>query len=165
VKDFGYTAPLARQQPSFLPRRAAAILSGMKERRHSHHGLAEVTVWVPAEKIEAVKSYVRRIAHRRQPPNREAIFETLRQHRHTLDRFGVVGLSLFGSSVRNEAQAHSDIDLLVTFAPNRPSGLFEFVELKHVLEGLLGRPVDLTTAANLKPRIKSRILAEAVAIY
>jgi len=138
----------------------------MKERRHSRRGLAEVTVWVPAEKVEAVRSYARRIGQRRAAPVREEIIALLLSDQQALEqRFGVVSLSLFGSTRRNQAQPHSDIDLLVQFAPGRPSGLFEFVDLKHHLEGLLGRPVDLTTAATLKPRLKGRILDEALLIY
>lgn len=138
----------------------------MRERRHSRKGLAEVTVWVPAEKAEAVRNYARRIGQRRAPPEREEIIAALLAHREALEkRFGVVSLALFGSTRRNAAQPHSDIDLLVAFAPNRPSGLFEFVDLKHSLEGLLGRPVDLTTADTLKPRLKERILGEALTIF
>ncbi len=136
------------------------------ERRHSRHGLAEVTVWVPAEKAEAVRGYARRIGQRRAAPEREEILDILRQHRDALaNRFGVVSLSLFGSARRNETKPHSDIDLLVAFAEGRPSGLFEFVDLKHHLEGLLGRPVDLTTADTLKPRLRERILAECLTVY
>lgn len=136
----------------------------MRERRHKRRRLAEVTVWVPAEKIEAVKNYARRIG-RRTPLERDEIVEALRQHRPIFDRFGVRSVALFGSTVRGEAQPHSDIDLLIEFEAGRPSGLFEFVELKHALEGLLGRPVDLTTAPNIKPRLRSRILSEADFIF
>lgn len=138
----------------------------MRERRHSRRGLAEVTVWVPAEKAEAVRNYAHRIGQRRAAPEREEIIASLLRHREVLEsRFGVVSLSLFGSTRHNSAKPHSDIDLLVAFTPGRPSGLFEFVDLKHHLEGMLGRPVDLTTAATLKPRLKGRILEDALPIY
>lgn len=138
----------------------------MRERRHSRKGLAEVTVWVPVEKAEAVKTYARRIGQRRAPPERELIIAQLLDHRSELERrFGVLSLALFGSTRHNSAKPHSDIDLLVEFVPGRPSGLFEFVDLKHSLEGLLGRPVDLTTAATLKPRLKEHILGEALRIF
>jgi len=138
----------------------------MKERRHSRRGLSEVTVWVPTEKVDAVRNYARRIGQRRMPPEREDIMRILCLHRDTLeDRFGVVALSLFGSSARNEAKPHSDIDLLVEFQPGRPSGLFEFVDLKHALEGWLDRPVDLTTTATLKPRLKQRIMDECIPVF
>lgn len=138
----------------------------MREHRHNRHGLAEVTVWVPAEKAEAVRSYARRIGRRRVPPERDRIVAQLLARREDLLRhFGVVSLALFGSTRHNSAMPHSDIDLLVAFVPGRPSGLFEFVDLKRWLEGLLGRPVDLTTAVTLKPRLKDRILGEALTIF
>lgn len=139
--------------------------AGHSERRRSRRGLAEISVWVPVEKVDAVKHYIRRISERRTPLQCADIIEQLRQHRHTCDRFGVVSLSLFGSCARNEAQPHSDIDLLVEFLPGHPSGLFEFVELKRTLEGLLGRPVDLTTLANLKPTIRTQVLRDVAKIF
>ncbi|MBY0432000.1 MAG: nucleotidyltransferase domain-containing protein, partial [Rhodospirillales bacterium] len=119
----------------------------MSKRKSGHRkDLVSVSVLVPAEKVEAVRHYAARITLQRQPAQREVVMETLRHHRHTLDRFGVRSLSLFGSVVRDEARHDSDIDLIVAFEPGHPSGLFQFVELKHTLEGLLGQPVDLITA-------------------
>lgn len=136
-----------------------------QENKLRRKGLTDVTVWVPAEKAEAVRRYAARIGHRRPPARRDEIIEQLRQHRQRLDRFGVRSLSLFGSVVRNQARRDSDVDLLVEFEPGRPDGLFEFVELKNLLEGLLGRPVDLITGANIKPRLRDHILGEAVVVY
>lgn len=139
----------------------------MKERRnskHPRHGLVDVTVVVPPDKAEAVRRYARRISHRRTPIHRDDVIEKLQAHRHVTERFGVVALSLFGSVVREEARTDSDIDLMVSFAPGRPKGLFEFVELKNALEGILGRPVDLINAVNIKPRLRARILEEAVRV-
>lgn len=135
------------------------------DRRKSRKGLSQVTVWVPAEKADSVRRYASRIGHRRNPVDREQILEVLQTHRATLERYGVEGLSLFGSVMRGEANRDSDVDLLVRFAPGQPRGLFQFVELKHVLEGLLGRPVDLVTAKNIKPRLKQRILRECWPIF
>lgn len=139
----------------------------MKERRsrvRPRQGLIDVTVLVPPDRAEAVKSYARRVARRKEPARRDDIVDTLRAHRHVAERFGVAGLSLFGSVVRDEARADSDIDLLVDFVPGRPRGLFEFVELKNALEGILGRPVDLITRASIKPRLKERILGESLRV-
>ncbi len=127
--------------------------------------MAEVTVWVPAEKADAVRRYAQRIGHRRRPADRDEIIDRLQTHSAQLERFGVEGISLFGSVVRGEANKDSDVDLLVRFQPGYPRGLFQFVELKHVLEGLLGRPVDLITAKNIKPRIRKRILTECLPVF
>ena len=67
---------------------------------------------------------------------------------------------LFGSIVRGEAREDSDIDLIVDFA--KPVGLFDFIGLQERLCAVLGRRVDLVTRAALKPRIRDRVLQEAV---
>jgi len=136
----------------------------MEERRQSRRGLAELTVWVPVEKIDAVRRYVRQVAQRRAAPERDVIISALRDHAGLLERFGVQEIALFGSAARNQAQPHSDIDLLVRFVPGRPSGMFEMVDLKNALEAVLGHPVDLITADKIKPRIYERIMADAVPV-
>lgn len=137
-----------------------------KDRRHAgRDGMVEVTLRVPAEKADALFRHATRL-QRPKPVDPKSVMEILRHHQADLqERFGVVSLSLFGSVVRDEATRKSDIDLLVEFAPNRPRGLFEFVALKHMLEGLLGRPVDLVTPGRIKPRLKGRILSEAQRVF
>jgi hypothetical protein len=94
--------------------------------------------------------------------DREAIIEILKVNRELLRRFGVRSLSLFGSTVRGEAREDSDVDVLVEFEPGARVGLFAFSRLQRCLEGLLGRPVDLATAAALHRSLKEGILEEAV---
>lgn len=77
-------------------------------------------------------------------------------------KYGVSKLSMFGSSVRGEMEAASDIDLLVEF--DLVPGFFKFVELEDELGGLLGRKVDLVMKQALRPRIGRRVLAEAVPV-
>lgn len=125
--------------------------------------MTELTVTVPRDRIGALKRYAQRL-RKSNPAQREEVLWRLRRSTHELERFGIASLSLFGSTVRNAARRESDVDLLVEFEDGRPDGMLEFVELKHVLESIVGRPVDLVTPANLKPRIKGRILAEAVRI-
>jgi predicted nucleotidyltransferase len=52
------------------------------------------------------------------------------------------------------------VDLLVKFS--RPVGLFQFVDVKQYLEEILGVPVDLGTTGSLKPRVRDRVLQEAI---
>jgi predicted nucleotidyltransferase len=54
----------------------------------------------------------------------------------------------------------SDSDLIVEFT--RPVGLCDFIGLRQRLGSLLGRRVDLVTRAALKPRIRDRVLREAI---
>jgi predicted nucleotidyltransferase len=92
---------------------------------------------------------------------RNAVLDILRRSRPQLaERYGVSSLAVFGSVARNEATAHSDVDILVEF--DRPVGLFALFALQDELESLLGRPVDVGTAASLKPRLRDRVMEEAV---
>ena len=88
------------------------------------------------------------------------ITRILASHRKELEALSVRSLSLFGSVVRGEATSDSDVDILVEFS--KPVGLFGFIRLKHRLEEILGRSVDLVTRAALKPQLRNRILEECV---
>ena len=92
--------------------------------------------------------------------DRSTTLAKIAAHKIELEALGVQSLSLFGSVARDTATAVSDVDLLVEFSA--PVGFFEFYALKERLEQILGAPVDLVTQNGLKPRLRSRILAEAV---
>lgn len=85
-----------------------------------------------------------------------------RQRKELEEHFNVSSLSLFGSVARDEANADSDVDLLVEFS--KPVGLFQFIELQQRLEELLDSKVDLGTSRSLKPRIKDQVLQEAIRV-
>jgi len=90
---------------------------------------------------------------------REEILSTLAANRACLQELRVRELSLFGSHARNEATDSSDIDFLVDFTEK---SFDRYMELKELLESLFERPIDLVLKSALKPRLRERILAEAV---
>lgn len=73
---------------------------------------------------------------------------------------GVVRLALFGSVLRGQTRAMSDVDFIVQFAPGAKT-YARFFALSELLETQLGRPVELVTTEALSPFIGPRILAEA----
>lgn len=75
------------------------------------------------------------------------------------ERYAVRELSVFGSVVRDEATAASDLDVLVDF--DGAATFDRFMGLKLFLEDSLGVRVDLVTRAALRPRLRSRIESEA----
>ena len=79
-----------------------------------------------------------------------------------MKRYGVESLAVFGSVLYGSASPGSDLDVLVTFRDS-PPGLLRFVELQHDLSDLLGVRVDLVMRDALKPGIRERVLADAVA--
>jgi uncharacterized protein len=74
---------------------------------------------------------------------------------------GATDLRIFGSVARGEATEESDVDFLVKQDWSRLSG-WGGMELVVALEELLGRRVDVATEEELKPRIRERVLREAV---
>ena len=75
-----------------------------------------------------------------------------------LKRYGVSKAALFGSTVKNQIQPQSDIDIFVQI--DSDISLLEFVGLKIELEEALNRNVDLVEYDTIKPLIRDRILKE-----
>lgn len=92
--------------------------------------------------------------------NRGEVIERCKRADAEIRALGVRRIALFGSMVRGEADADSDVDLLVEFEPGRKS-FDRFLALSDLLERLLGRRVDLVTTEALSPYIGPHILAEA----
>lgn len=66
-------------------------------------------------------------------------------------RWKVTEFSLFGSVLRDDFRPDSDVDVLVTFAPDSRVSLFDLVRMEDELKSLFGRDVDLVErAANEK---------------
>jgi predicted nucleotidyltransferase len=75
-------------------------------------------------------------------------------------RYGVTELAVFGSYVRGEQQASSDIDLLIDVERPPKMSLIDLVELEIFLSEKLNTEVDIALKANLRPRIGQYILQE-----
>jgi predicted nucleotidyltransferase len=81
-------------------------------------------------------------------------------------RWGVLELALFGSAARGEAGPESDVDVLVTFAPDANWSLYDLVDLRDELRHLFGREVDLVEEAALRnPFRRHAILRDKRVLY
>lgn len=78
----------------------------------------------------------------------------------TAARYGAYDVRVFGSVARGEADGASDIDLLVSLEPGR--SLMDLGGLLYDLRNLLGSDVDVVTEKGLRPRIRQRVLNEAI---
>lgn len=74
-------------------------------------------------------------------------------------RRGAHDVRVFGSVVRGEADAASDIDFLVDLEPGR--SLFDLGGLLMDLREHLSCEVDVMTPTTLKPRIREHVLRES----
>ncbi len=77
-----------------------------------------------------------------------------------VNKFGVTRLALFGSTVRNEARADSDIDIVVAF--DGPATSKKYFGVQFLLEDELGQSVDLVTEKAMRPELRPFIEREAV---
>ncbi len=74
-------------------------------------------------------------------------------------------LAVFGSYVRGEAGADSDVDVLVRFTDDAKIGFFEYVRIQRGLSEAGGQRVDMVTEAALSKYIRDRGLREAQVVY
>lgn len=84
-------------------------------------------------------------------------------------RWGVSEFALFGSVLREDFGPKSDVDVLVTFAPEAHVSLLDLVEMEETLTEILGRKVDLVCKEGVEQShnyIRKRaILGSAEVLY
>ncbi|MBN2377982.1 MAG: nucleotidyltransferase family protein [Sedimentisphaerales bacterium] len=86
---------------------------------------------------------------------RGEILKVARQH-------GADNVRIFGSVLHNQADEGSDLDLLVTMAPDK--SLLDRIALMHALEDLLQVKVDVVNEKALHPSIRDTVMREGVAL-
>ncbi len=77
-------------------------------------------------------------------------------------QYGARNVRVFGSVARGDAGPSSDVDFLVEMEPGR--SLLDLGGLLMDLQGLLSCKVDVVTEKGLRPRIRDRVLQEAVSL-
>lgn len=74
-------------------------------------------------------------------------------------------LSFFGSVLRKDFRADSDIDILVEFEPGSVPGYFKLFGMQEELSKALGRTVDLRTSGEISVHSLSRVQGESRLAY
>lgn len=90
----------------------------------------------------------------------KAVQKVVKQQRFARN---IKSVSVFGSAVRGEMNAKSDIDLIVEFF--QTMSLLDRAGLKVDFEKALNKKVDLLTPKVIHPRLKKEILRSAKKIY
>jgi uncharacterized protein len=91
---------------------------------------------------------------------RDEIIAKLRDHEAELRAAGVASLALVGSVARGDDDANSDIDVVVTFANDPPTGFAYFGRIDRLmkrLETVLGKPVDVIAEPIGNARLRTAI--------
>ncbi len=81
-------------------------------------------------------------------------------------RWKVIEFALFGSVLRDDFRPDSDVDVLISFAPDAQWGLFDLVEMQDELKMLFGREVDIVERDGLRNPFRRRsILSSMEVVY
>jgi len=95
---------------------------------------------------------------------KEDVYSIIGRNQGKIEVFGVKKLGLFGSFVRREQNAQSDIDLLVEFEQDKKT-FDNFIHLSFFLEEILKHHIELVTAESLSPYIKPHIIKEVEYVF
>jgi predicted nucleotidyltransferase len=84
-------------------------------------------------------------------------------------KWNVTEFALFGSVLREDFRTDSDVDVLLTWAPEARISLFDYVPMQDELEAIFGRRVDLVSKEGIEQSRnwirKKEILGSARVIY
>lgn len=95
--------------------------------------------------------------------NIDSILATLKELKPVIStRYKAKEIGLFGSFVRGEQTANSDIDVLVEFEEG--ADLFDLIGLGSYLEEALQRKVDIVPKRALRAELRESVLREVVAV-
>jgi len=97
--------------------------------------------------------------------NRIDTIRRLQEHADAIKAMGATSLYVFGSTVRNEARADSDLDLFIDYDRESRFNAFDLVGIKQFIEQQLGMHVDVTTRDGLHPKLRADIEHTAVRIF
>ena len=85
------------------------------------------------------------------------------------ERWKITEFAVFGSVLRDDFRPDSDIDVLVTFAPDARWSLFDIVHMQDELAAIVGRDVDLAEREAIEESpnylLRKDILDSATVVY
>ena len=93
---------------------------------------------------------------------KENILAVLKTNKPELSKYGVSNVGLFGSYLRNEQSAKSDIDLLIDFDPEKET-FDNFMAVYDLFENLFeNEKIEIVTKNGLSKYIGPKILNDVV---
>jgi uncharacterized protein len=97
-----------------------------------------------------------------QMTTKENILAILKTHKPELLKYGVSNIGLFGSYLRNEQSAKSDIDLLIDFEPEKEN-FDNFMAVYDIFESLFkNEKIEIVTKNGLSKYIGPKILNDVM---
>ena len=93
---------------------------------------------------------------------KDYILTTIQTHKPMLFKLGIRDIGLFGSYVRGDQSAKSDIDILIDFEPDKEN-YDNYMAVYDIIEQLFkNERIEIITKNGLSPYIGPKILNEVV---
>jgi len=94
--------------------------------------------------------------------HKDFILSEIKRQKRALQNFGVFRIGLFGSYVREEQSAKSDIDILIEFEPEKEN-FDNYMSVYDILENLFKNDkIEIVTKNGLSPYFGPKILKEVI---
>jgi predicted nucleotidyltransferase/DNA-binding XRE family transcriptional regulator len=162
LREARVTAALSQRELAQRAGVTQSVISAYEQRRR------EPSVPTLRKLVEAtgtrleIRALPRPAPARKGPSLRALVAERRDQLLGVTAAHGIGEVRLFGSAARGDEHEGSDVDLLVDL----PAGtsLLAVSALRRELEAVLGVAVDVVPLDGIKPHLRTRILAEAVAV-
>ena len=96
--------------------------------------------------------------------NKKGVGISLADIKEVVGRYGIKELAVFGSVMREDFSADSDIDLLIEFENSAIISLFDLIDIQSYFESKFKRPVDLVEPAGLRNPYRKKAILDGKAI-
>ncbi len=97
--------------------------------------------------------------------NQDEAIRILREHEGDIRAHGVASLALFGSTARGDAEADSDIDVIVSIESGRKFSLIDLSGLRLFLCDVFGRETDVVIREDLRAKLRERISVDELRVF
>ena len=97
--------------------------------------------------------------------NKAEAITRLCEHAAELERRGVTGMYLFGSTARDEQGAASDVDVFFDYRQDGHFSLFDVMDVHEFVEHVLQVKADVVPRKSLHRRIRDQVVREAIRIF
>jgi predicted nucleotidyltransferase/DNA-binding XRE family transcriptional regulator len=163
-EDLAARLKVAQSSISRLERRNDMLVGTLREVVEALGGELHLVAVFPGEGAVRIRRLERRRRQGGESEGRIVRLDELRRRRDEIlmiaRRHGAVNVRVFGSVVRDEAGAGSDVDFLVDMEVGH--SLLDRAGLLVDLRDALGSDVDVATESSLRGRVRDRVLKEAV---